>query len=117
MTGLQCIDLSARLGDVVILQNLNLALPRARWTSIVGPNGAGKSTLLKVLAGLLPHTGTVMLEGRPLSQWPNKTRAQRLAWLGQNETSADDLTVWDLAMLGRLPHQAWLSSPLSLIHI
>jgi iron complex transport system ATP-binding protein len=111
MTALQCIDLSARLGDVVILQNLNLTLPRARWTSIVGPNGAGKSTLLKVLAGLLPHTGTVMLEGRPLSQWPNKTRAQRLAWLGQNETSADDLTVWDVAMLGRLPHQAWLSSP------
>lgn len=111
MTALQCIDLSARLGDVVILQNLNLALPRARWTSIVGPNGAGKSTLLKALAGLLPHTGTVMLKGRPLAQWPHKTRAQQLAWLGQNETSADDLTVWDVAMLGRLPHQAWLSPP------
>ena len=111
MTALQCIDLSARLGDVVILQNLNLALPRARWTGIVGPNGAGKSTLLKVLAGLLPHTGTVMLKGRPLAQWPHKTRARCLAWLGQNETSADDLTVWDVAMLGRLPHQAWLSPP------
>lgn len=111
MTALQCIDLSARLGGVIILQNLDLALPRARWTSIVGPNGAGKSTLLKVLAGLLPHTGTVMLEGLPLAQWPHKTRARCLAWLGQNETSADDLTVWDVAMLGRLPHQAWLSPP------
>lgn len=111
MTALQCIDLSARLGGVAILQELNLALPRARWTSIVGPNGAGKSTLLKALAGLLPHTGTVMLKGRPLAQWPHKTRAQHLAWLGQNETSADDLTVWDVAMLGRLPHQAWLSPP------
>ena len=108
---LQALDLSARLGGVPILQNLDLALPRARWTSIVGPNGAGKSTLLKALAGLLPHTGEVLLNGRPLAQWHHKTRARQLAWLGQNETSADDLTVWDVAMLGRLPHQAWLSPP------
>lgn len=108
---LQCIDLSVRLGGLAILHDLNLALPSGLWTSIVGPNGAGKSTLLKALAGLLPHTGAVMLDGRPLSQWGNKTRARQLAWLGQNETSADDLTVWDVAMLGRLPHQAWLSPP------
>ncbi|MDP3323586.1 MAG: ABC transporter ATP-binding protein, partial [Hydrogenophaga sp.] len=104
-------ELSARLGDTEILHGINLALPRARWTSIVGPNGAGKSTLLKALAGLLPHSGGVLLLGRPLEGWPNRTRAQQLAWLGQNESSSDDLTVWDVAMLGRLPHQAWLSPP------
>jgi iron complex transport system ATP-binding protein len=42
---------------------------------------------------------------------PHRERARQLAWLGQNETSADDLTVWDVAMLGRLPHQAWLAPP------
>ena len=104
-------DLSARLGDTEILHSITLALPRARWTSIVGPNGAGKSTLLKALAGLLPHSGQVALLGRPLTDWPNRSRAQQLAWLGQNESSGDDLTVWDVAMLGRLPHQAWLSPP------
>jgi iron complex transport system ATP-binding protein len=104
-------DLSAHLGDARILHDLTLALPQARWTSIVGPNGAGKSTLLKALAGLLPHQGRVTLLGRPLADWPGRQRAQRLAWLGQNESSADDLTVWDVAMLGRLPHQAWLTAP------
>jgi iron complex transport system ATP-binding protein len=103
--------LYARLGDTEILHGITLALPRARWTSIVGPNGAGKSTLLKALAGLLPHTGEVKLLGRPLAAWPNRGRAQQLAWLGQNESSGDDLTVWDVAMLGRLPHLAWLSPP------
>ncbi|MEZ5638398.1 MAG: hypothetical protein R3E92_14750 [Burkholderiaceae bacterium] len=34
-----------------------------------------------------------------------------MAWLGQNESSGDDLRVWDVAMLGRLPHQAWLAGP------
>ena len=108
---MQARHLHARLGDADILHGITLALPQARWTSIVGPNGAGKSTLLKALAGLLPHRGDVDLLGRPLAQWPSRLRAQQLSWLGQNETSADDLTVWDVAMLGRLPHQAWLSPP------
>ena len=104
-------DLQARLGDIGILHGITLALPRARWTSIVGPNGAGKSTLLKALAGLLPHHGRILLLGRPLVDWPSRARAQQLGWLGQNESSGDDLTVWDVVMLGRLPHQAWFSPP------
>ena len=103
--------ISASLGQVEVLHGIDLALAAGRWTSIVGPNGAGKSTLLKVLAGLLPHTGTVTLLGRPLSALPGRVRARQLAWLGQNEGTGDDLTVWDVAMLGRLPHQAWLAAP------
>ena len=108
---LQAIDLSASLGNIEILHGINLALPQGRWTSIVGPNGAGKSTLLKALAHVLPHTGTVELLGRPLHSLPGRERARQLAWLGQNETSGDDLTVLDVALLGRLPHQAWLAAP------
>ena len=92
-----------------VLHGLSLEIAAGQWTSIVGPNGAGKSTLLKTLAGVLPHTGTVSLWGAPLSSIPLRERARQMAWLGQNETSADDLTVWDVAMLGRLPHQAWLA--------
>lgn len=103
--------ISARLGNTEILHDVSLALPQGRWTSIVGPNGAGKSTLLKVLAGLLPHSGEVTLLGQPLQHWPGRVRARQLAWLGQNEAAGDDLTVWDVAMLGRLPHQAWLAAP------
>ena len=88
---------------------MDLTLPSGRWTSIVGPNGAGKSTLLKVLAGLLAvRSGSVQLLGRDLHGWSRRERARRLAWLGQNEAAADDLCVYDLAMLGRLPHQGWM---------
>ncbi len=103
--------LGTRLGDTQVLRDVDLALPAGRWTCIVGPNGAGKSTLLKSLAGLLPHSGEVDLLGRSLSAWSHRERARQLSWLGQNEASADDLTAWDVAMLGRLPHQAWLSAP------
>lgn len=101
----------ASLGNCEVLHGIDLALPAGRWTSIVGPNGAGKSTLLKVLAGLLPHSGTVTLLGQPLASLPGRLRAQQLSWLGQNESSGEDLTVLDVALLGRLPHQAWLATP------
>ena len=109
-------SISARLGNVEVLHDITLALPAGRWVSIVGPNGAGKSTLLKALAGVLPHAGSVTLLGQPMHSLPHRLRARQLAWLGQNEGSADDLTVLDVAMLGRLPHQPWLAPPSAADH-
>ena len=108
--------LRAHMGDSPVLLGIDLDIAQGRWTSVVGPNGAGKSTLLKVLAGLLPHSGSVTLLGAPLAHWSPRQRARALAWLGQNESSADDLRVWDVAMLGRLPHQSWLGAPSAADH-
>jgi iron complex transport system ATP-binding protein len=106
---LQARGIAVSLGGSPVLHGIDVVLPAARWTSVVGPNGAGKSTLLKALAGLLPHSGQVQLLDRPLAQWRGRERARCLAWLGQGEQGADDLSVWDVAMLGRLPHQPWLA--------
>lgn len=106
----------ASLGNVEVLHGIDLDLPVGRWTSIVGPNGAGKSTLLKALAGLLPHTGEVALLGCPDGHFNARKKARHLAWLGQNESSADDLTAYDVALLGRLPHQPWLAPPSAADH-
>ncbi len=100
-----------RIGGTPILGNVQLSLPAGRWTSIVGPNGAGKSTLLRVLAGLLRTSGEVRLSSLPLEQWPARERARQLAWLGQSETGGEDLAAYDVALLGRLPHRAWLAPP------
>ena len=105
--------LSVRLSSIAAapaaLAGVDVRIAKGSWTSVVGPNGAGKSTLLKALAGLLPHTGQVQLVGQPLASWPARERARRLAWLGQSEHSSDDLSVADVVMLGRLPHQGWLA--------
>jgi iron complex transport system ATP-binding protein len=69
-----------------------------------------------VLAGLLPHSGEVSLLGQPMAAMRARARAQQLSWLGQSESSADDLTAYDVAMLGRLPHQAWLAAPSAADH-
>ena len=103
------INIRARLGNVEVLREISIDFPRGRWTSIVGPNGAGKSTLLKVLAGLIPFEGSTQLLGQPMQSLSAKQRALQLSWLGQNEATADDLTAYDVTMLGRLPHQPWLA--------
>jgi iron complex transport system ATP-binding protein len=108
---IQAINTSAKLQNILVLQGVTAQFQSGRWTSIVGPNGAGKSTLLKVLAGVLPYEGRVELFGELITHIAPRKKAQKLAWLGQNEASSDDLTVFDLVMLGRLPHQAWLASP------
>jgi iron complex transport system ATP-binding protein len=113
---LQATGLRAWLGDAEVLHGIDLALPAGRWTSIVGPNGASKSTLLKLLAGLPlaaggRHSGQVALRGQALARIGARERARTLAWLGQNEAGGDDLSAYDVAMLGRLPHQAWLAAP------
>lgn len=108
---LQTWQLQVQLGGRAVLQGIDLQITTGRWTCVVGPNGAGKSTLLKALAGLLPCSGQVLWQGHPLASLSGRERARQLSWLGQGEPTTLDLRVWDVAMLGRLPHQAWLGAP------
>jgi len=103
--------LHVHLGGREVVQVDALDIAAGQWTAVVGPNGAGKTTLLKALAQLLPHAGRVDLMGRDMREWPLRERARALAWLGQDEHGAQDLLAWDVAMLGRLPHRAWLGAP------
>jgi len=110
-TALRVCDVHVSLAGQEVLHGIDLSFAAGRWTSIVGPNGAGKSTLLKALAGLLPVKGGIFLFDQALMAMDRKQRAQQLSWLGQNETASDDLCVWDVVMLGRMPHQEWLAAP------
>lgn len=109
---LQAQGLQLSLGGQRVLQGVDASFAAGRWTSVVGPNGAGKSSLLKALAGLLPAAqGQVHLLGQPVQNMNPRVRAQQMAWLGQSGMASEDLRVWDVVMLGRLPHQDWLALP------
>lgn len=116
MTALQAQIQRVRIDGRDLLSDIDLHIPQARWTAIVGPNGAGKSTLLRAIAGLQRCDGSVQLAGRPLADWPSRDRARHLAWMGQQESGADDLMAHDVVMLGRLPHRPWLAPPTAADH-
>ena len=103
--------LGLMLGQRAVLHGVDVRIPAGRWTCVVGPNGAGKSSLLKALAGLLPFSGEVRWHGQDLKNLDRRQRGLQLSWLGQGEATTLDLRVWDVAMLGRLPHQGWWGTP------
>jgi NitT/TauT family transport system ATP-binding protein len=57
------------------LADVNLPIGDGEFVTIVGPSGCGKSTLLMLIAALLkPTSGTVRLDGKPVST-PGPDRA------------------------------------------
>ncbi|MET0335663.1 MAG: ABC transporter ATP-binding protein [Rhizobacter sp.] len=111
MSRLEARALSVQLGRATVLHEVSIAFPSG-WTAIVGPNGAGKSTLLRCLAGLLvPRSGEVLLDGKPLSRHGARERAQRIAWLAQQGEATGELTAREVVQLGRLPQLGLFAEP------
>ncbi len=72
--------------------------------TLMGPSGCGKSSLLAALAGVLPASGPIRLEGdvtlgeRRLTQLP--PQARRIGMLFQDDLLFDHLTVAENLMFG-----------------
>ena len=67
-TAVSCEGVSVRFtserGTVTALQNIDLAIPRGSFLTLLGPSGCGKSTLLREMADLVaPTSGRVSVLG------------------------------------------------------
>jgi len=63
-------NVSYKIGNKIILDNISLDIAKGSITGILGPNGAGKTTLLSLINGLHAHTAgviTVLDEKLPLN--------------------------------------------------
>lgn len=72
---------------------VRLDVRRGEIFGLLGPNGAGKTTLVRQLTGLLrPDSGSVEILGHDIVRHPEQA-ARILAYLGQESTALDELTV------------------------
>ncbi|ANB57882.1 ABC transporter family protein [Anoxybacillus sp. B7M1] len=93
-----------------VIQDVSLVVPSGKISVMIGANGCGKSTLLKTMARLIkPTSGQIILDGKPISQFPPKQLARILGLLPQSPVIPEGITVADLVGRGRFPHQSWLS--------
>ena len=60
-------NISKKYGKTEAVKDVSLTLPQGQIVGLFGENGAGKTTLLKCMLGLLPHEGTVTLDGAPIT--------------------------------------------------
>ena len=61
---LECKNLCKKFDDRIILQDINLKIPKGKIIGLLGKNGAGKSTLIKLFNDLLtPTSGEILIKG------------------------------------------------------
>lgn len=109
MKALETKRLTLSYGDSVIIDQLDMCVPKGKITVFIGSNGCGKSTLLRSLARLMkPQGGSILLDGSELHSLPTKEIAKRLAILPQGPIAPEGLTVLQLVKQGRYPYQNWL---------
>lgn len=84
MSGLAVSSLRVGYGRREVLHSLTIpVIKRGQLTVVAGPNGAGKSTFLRALAGLVPATGSIQLDGHELVGAPAGRRAANVAFMPQ----------------------------------
>jgi branched-chain amino acid transport system ATP-binding protein len=69
-------DLRTGYGAVEAVHGVSLQVKAGSMVGVIGANGAGKSALLNAVCGLLPHAGTVHLDGVDLSKAAAHDRAR-----------------------------------------
>jgi iron complex transport system ATP-binding protein len=90
-----------------LLRDVSLAVSPGEIVALVGPNGAGKSTLVRVLAGdLVPTTGRVVLDDRPIERFRPRELALRRAVLPQQTILQFAFTAREVVEMGRGPRRS-----------
>ena len=67
-----------------VLKDIDLDIKAGETLAIVGFNASGKSTLIKCLMGLYDHTGTLLINGRPVEHYDAASLHRRTSCLFQD---------------------------------
>ena len=95
-----CKNMSAGYGKAEILKDINLEINPGEKIFIGGANGSGKTTLLRVLAGIIPHSGEVLVDGKEVSSMKRKNIAKLIALMPQTNEIYFPYTVNETVLLG-----------------
>ena len=103
-------NINYSVGKTNILKNVNLAFKSGAFNIILGANGAGKSTALKIAASALtPQSGEVFYNAQNIKTYSARQLAQMRAVLSQSIDIVFPLSLEEVVLMGRYPHNA--SSP------
>jgi iron complex transport system ATP-binding protein len=99
-------NLSVAYEDNLIIDDMNLSIPKGKISIIIGANGCGKSTLLKTIARVIkPKNGDIFISEKNIKIQKEKHIATQVAFLPQGPVCPSGITVKELVAFGRFPHQ------------
>ena len=86
-------------GERVILDDINIDIPKGKITTIMGPSGTGKTTVLRLITGqLVPNAGRVMVEGKEVASLKRNDLydlRKKMGMMFQSGALFTDLTVFE----------------------
>tara|TARA_R110001592_G_scaffold363248_4_gene682162 strand:+ start:11366 stop:12169 length:804 start_codon:yes stop_codon:yes gene_type:complete len=101
----------------VILDSINIDIPRGGITAILGPSGCGKTTLLRLIGSQLqPSSGVISIDGVDISRLHRKelfVMRERIGMLFQSGALFTDLSVYENVAF---PLRLHTDLPESMIH-
>ena len=81
-------------GEVLVVQDLNVDIPKGEFLTMLGPSGSGKTTTLMMLAGFeTPTGGEIYLDGEAINKIPPYKRG--IGMVFQNYALFPHMTVYE----------------------
>ena len=73
MNSIETKNVNIAYGNVNIVEDLNLEIPKGKITTIIGANGCGKSTILKTIARILKaKSGDIYINSKNINEQSSK---------------------------------------------
>jgi ATP-binding cassette subfamily C protein len=97
--GIELQDVSFSYKDKQILEGINISIPAGSFTAIIGPSGSGKTTTLDLVIGLLqPDSGTLLVDGVPLSELDMHRWRRTIGYVPQETVLLHDTVLNNVAL-------------------
>ena len=77
-------DLVFKYNDKYVYNGLDLNIESGSFTTIIGRNGTGKSTLTRLLVGLLPSRGSIVIDGLEMNSENLNTIRRKIGIVFEN---------------------------------
>jgi len=89
-------------GEIEVLRDISILVPRNAIVAVLGANGAGKSTLLKTIFGIVrPTGGRILLGGDDVTQLPPiETLRRGVSYVPEGRSNFPGLTVHENLEMG-----------------
>ena len=75
------------------VSGVDMQIEEGKITAIIGSNGAGKTTIINAISGMVPRKGTILYNGKPLTENASKIVAQGVIQVPEGRKIFAGLTV------------------------